>query len=249
MSLVAVALAFTAGLFSFLSPCIIPMLSVYFSLISGQSFRNLRDLTAVDAIRKGVLKSTLAFIAGFALVFTLAGAMAGQVGSLLERSIGVLNIVGGVFVIALGLMMIGLLPQDLLQRLTLRHRDMEDAPPGPRIWSSFLVGLFFAVACSHCIAPTLYSVLIYAGTTGSPVAGAVLMAAFSLGLAIPYLLSGLFLGSTIKLLKRASAPRRWVQWVTGMLMIGLGAAMITGKLTWLTAAVGQLWPFKLPMGM
>lgn len=249
MSLVAIALAFTAGLFSFLSPCIVPMLSVYFSLISGQSFRSLRDLSAVEAVRKGVLKSTLGFIAGFALIFTAAGALAGQVGSLLERSLGLLNIVGGVFVIALGLTMIGLLPRDLLQRLTLRHRDLEEAPPGPRAWSSFLVGLFFAVACSHCIAPTLYAVLVYAGSTGSPVTGAVLMAAFSLGLAVPYLLAGLFLGRTVKLLKQAAAPRRWVQWVTGSLMIGLGIAMITGKLTWLTAAVGQFWPFKLPMGM
>lgn len=249
MSLVAIALAFTAGLFSFLSPCIVPMLSVYFSLISGQSFRDLRDLSAAEAIRKGVLKSTLGFIAGFTLVFTAAGAAAGQVGSLLERSMGVLNLVGGVFVIVIGLMMVGLLPQDLLQRLTLRHRDMDAAPPGPRVWSSFLVGLFFAVACSHCIAPTLYSVLIYAGTTGSPITGALLMTAFSLGLAIPYLLSGLFLGNTVRLLKGASAPRRWVQWATGVLMIGLGLAMITGKLTWLTAAVGQFWPFKLPMGM
>jgi cytochrome c-type biogenesis protein len=75
------------------------------------------------------------------------------------------------------------------------------------------------------------------------------MGAFSLGLAIPYLLSGLYLGRTIKLLKRASAPRRWVQWVTGALMIGLGTAMVTGKLTWLTAVAARLWPFKLPLGM
>jgi cytochrome c-type biogenesis protein len=249
MSVAALSVAFTAGLLSFLSPCIVPMLSVYFSLITGQSTRTLREMTARDAIRKGVLKSTFGFVAGFALVFTVAGAAAAQVGALLQRSLGVLNVVGGLFVVALGLMMIGLLPQDLLQRITLRHRDMENAPEGPRTWSSFLVGLFFAVACSHCIAPTLYSVLIYAGSTGSPLTGGVLMAAFSAGLAIPYILSGLFLGRTMVLLKKASPARRWTQWAAGSLMIGLGIVMIAGKLTWLTAAVGRLWPYRPPIGM
>ena len=249
MTAAALSVAFTAGLLSFLSPCIIPMLSVYFSLITGQSTRALRDLTARDAVRQGVLKSTFGFIAGFALVFAAAGAAAAQVGALLQRSLGVLNVVGGLFVVALGLMMIGLLPQDLLQRITLRHRDMETAPQGPRTWSSFLVGLFFAVACSHCIAPTLYSVLIYAGSTGSPLTGGLLMAAFSAGLAVPYILSGLFLGKTMALLRKASTARRWTQWAAGSLMVGLGVIMIAGKLTWLTAAVGRLWPWRPPIGM
>lgn len=249
MSIVAISVAFTAGLFSFLSPCIVPMLSVYFSLITGQSPKELRDLTAVQALRKGVLRSTIGFIAGFTLVFTVAGAAAAQVGAVFQQSLGVLNVIGGVFVIGLGLMMLGILPQDLLQRFTLRHRDIDRAPGGPRIWSSFLVGLFFAVACSHCIAPTLYSVLIYAGGTGSPLTGAVLMAAFSIGLAIPYLLSGLFLGKTVHLLRKAATPRRWVQLAAGLLMIGLGGVMIAGKLSWLTEVVSQFWPYRAPLGM
>lgn len=249
MTAAALSVAFTAGLLSFLSPCIVPMLSVYFSLITGQSTRTLRDLTARDAIRQGVLRSTFGFVAGFALVFTAAGAAAAQVGALLQRNLGVLNVVGGLFVVALGLMMVGLLPQDLLQRMTLRHREMANPPEGPRTWSSFLVGLFFAVACSHCIAPTLYSVLIYAGSTGSPLTGGILMAAFSAGLAIPYILSGLFLGKTMTLLRKASAARLWTQRVAGGLMIGLGAVMVAGKLTWLTAAIGRLWPYRPPLGM
>lgn len=249
MSIAAVAIAFSAGLFSFLSPCIIPMLSVYFSLITGQSFKTLRDYTAVEAVRQGVLRSTLAFVAGFFIVFTAAGAAAAQIGALFQNSLGILNLIGGLFVIALGLMMTGLIPQSLLQRLTVKHRDMENAPGGYRIWSAFLVGLFFAIACSHCIAPTLYSVLIYAGGTGSPVTGALLMAAFSAGLAIPYILSGLFLGRTVNLLRRAATPRKWVQWTAGALMVVLGIIMITGKLTWLTGEVGRLWPYRPPVGM
>lgn len=247
--MIAAAVAFTAGLLSFLSPCIVPMLSVYFSLITGESFRTLREISAADVLRKGVIKSTLAFIAGFTLVFTAAGALSAQAGAFLQRGAGFLNVVGGLFVIALGLMTAGLLPQDLLQRLVLRHRDLERAPRGPRAWSAFLVGLFFAIACSHCIAPTLYAVLIYAGGTGSAVTGAILMAAFSIGLGIPYLLAGLFLGRAVNLIRKATPARRWVQWVTGALMVGLGAVMIAGKLPALTAAVSRLWPYRPPVGM
>ncbi|HYG56929.1 MAG TPA: cytochrome c biogenesis protein CcdA [Symbiobacteriaceae bacterium] len=247
--MIAAAIAFTAGLLSFLSPCIVPMLSVYFTMITGQSFRDLQNLSASAAVRQGVLRSTLAFVLGFGVVFTAAGAAAAQAGALFERSLGVLNVVGGLFVVGLGLTMVGVIPQSLVQRLTLGHRDLGEAPRGPRIWSAFLVGLFFAVACSHCIAPTLYAVLLYAGGTGSPLQGALLMGAFSLGLAIPYLLAGLFLGRTVSLLKRAAAPRRWVQWAAGLLMIGLGIIMLAGKLTALTALAARLWPFRLPIGM
>jgi cytochrome c-type biogenesis protein len=249
MSAVALSVAFTAGILSFLSPCIVPMLSVYFSLITGQPVSSLKQLSAAGAVQRGILRNTLAFVVGFSLVFTAAGAAAAQVGALFQRSLGVLNVVGGVFVIALGLISLGVIRRDFLERLTLRHRDMEHAPEGARLWSSFLVGLFFAIACSHCIAPTLYSVLIYAGGTGSPLAGALLMAAFSLGLSIPYVLSGLFLGRVIPLLRKAAAPRLWAQRVAGTLMLFLGVLMITGKLTWLTAAIGRLWPYRPPIGM
>lgn len=249
VSAVAGSIAFSAGLLSFLSPCIVPMLSVYFSLITGQSFRTLKELSAVHAIRQGILRSTLAFVAGFSLVFIAAGAAAAQAGALFQSSLGVLNVIGGLFVIGLGLMMFGVIPQDWLQRITFRHREMAEAPTGPRAWSSFLVGLFFAIACSHCIAPTLYSVLIYAGSTGSPAAGALLMAAFSLGLAIPYVLAGLFLGRTIHLLRRAASVRRWAQWTAGALMLILGGLMITGKLIWVTEALIKVWPYRPPVGM
>lgn len=249
MSVIALSIAFTAGFLSFLSPCIVPMLSVYFGLITGESFRSLRDLSATEAVRKGVLRNTAAFVLGFSVVFTAAGAVAAQAGALFGRSLGVLNVVGGLFVVALGLMMMGILPRDLLQRLTLRHREMEQAPGSNRGWSSFLVGLFFAIACSHCIAPTLYSVLIAAGSTGSPLTGAGLMAAFSLGLSLPYLLAGLFLGRTVTLMRKLSDARRWVQIAAGGLMVALGGVMIAGKLSALTAAITSLWPFRPPVGM
>lgn len=225
------------------------MLSVYFSLITGQSAQSLRGLTAADAVRQGVLRNTLAFVLGFSLVFTAAGAAAAQVGSWLQESLWLLNLLGGGLVIGLGLVTMGLLPQGVLQRLTLRHRDMEHAPSGNRTWSSFLVGLFFAIACSHCIAPTLYSVLVYAGGTGSPLQGGLLMAAFSAGLAIPYVVSGLLLGRVTGLLRRAGGSRVWAQRLAGALLILLGALMMAGRLTLLTEAFSRIWPFRLPIGM
>lgn len=249
MSAAALSIAFTAGLLSFLSPCIVPMLSVYFSLITGQSFRSLREMTAGDAIHRGVLKNTLAFTLGFSMIFTAAGAAAAQVGSLFQRSLGFLNIIGGIFVIVLGLVALGVVPTGLVQRLTLRHRELQQAPAASRTWSAFLVGLFFALACSHCIAPTLYSVLLYAGGSGSAMAGASLMAAFSLGLSIPYILSGLFLGRMVGFLRKARAPQVWAPRIAGVLMVGLGLLMLFGKLTWLTALLSRVWPFRPPVGM
>lgn len=249
MSLLALSVAFAAGILSFLSPCIVPMLSVYFSLITGESFRSLRELGAQDAVRRGILRNTLAFVAGFTLVFAAAGAAAAQVGALFGRSLGLLNVIGGLFVLLLGLTTMGVLPQDWLQKVVLRHRSLDRSPGGAGPVSSFLVGVFFAVACSHCIAPTLYSVLLYAGGSGSPVAGAVLMTAFSVGLGIPYVLSGLFLGRTVHLLRQASGARVWAQRVAGALMLLLGIAMLSGKLTAITTAIGKFWSFRPPVGM
>lgn len=249
MTLTAASIALAAGVLSFLSPCIVPMLSVYFTMITGESFRSLREMTAVEAIRTGVLRNTLAFAAGFSLIFTAAGAAAARVGALLPGWTGFLNVVGGLFIMALGLVTMEVLPSHWVQRLTLRHRDLGQAP-GPRgAWSSFLVGLFFAVACSHCIAPTLYSVLIFAGGTGSATTGAGLMAAFSLGLSIPYLLAGVFLGRTVSVLRQATSARVWAPRAAGILMIALGMLMLSGKLTLLTAAISKLMPFDLPVGM
>lgn len=249
MTVTALSIALAAGVLSFLSPCIVPMLSVYFTMITGESFRSLRDMSAAEAIRKGVLRNTLAFVAGFSLVFTAAGAVAAQVGALLPSWTGLLNVVGGLFVISLGLVTMDVLPSGWVQRLALRHRDLGEAPAPRRAWSSFLVGIFFAVACSHCIAPTLYSVLIFAGGTGSAMTGAALMAAFSLGLSIPYILAGVFLGRTVSILRQATKARVWAPRVAGLLMIGLGLLMVSGKLTLLTAAISRLLPYKLPIGM
>lgn len=249
MSLLAVSVAFAAGLFSFLSPCILPMLSVYFSLITGQTARDLRQFSASEALRQGVLKKTLAFVAGFGLVFTAAGAAAGQLGSLFGQYLGLLNVLGGLFVVGMGLVMAGVLPERLVQRISLRHVDPRSPGSGPGIWSSFVVGLFFAVACSHCIAPTLYSVLVYAGTTGSSLTGGLLMAAFSAGLAIPYILSGLFLGRAVGMLRQATGPQQWIRRAAGGLLILLGLLMLTGRLTVLTAWISSIWPLQLPGGM
>lgn len=244
----ALAIAFAAGILSFMSPCILPMLSVYFSLLTGLSTDELAGDTSARTKRM-VIINTFLFVAGFTLVFTLAGWFAGQIGRALPGALPVLNVVGGVFVILLGLKTAGLLNLAWFERMVLGHIELTKMPVKYRYLSSFLVGLFFAVACSHCIAPTLYSILLYAGTTGSPVLGAQMMLAYSVGLAIPYILVGYSFSSAIAAIKKAKKARRWVSLVAGLLMVFLGYLMLTGRLQDLTGFLRGLIPWQLPFGM
>lgn len=166
-------------------------------MITGQSIDNLK-LETSTFLRRRILISTALFVLGFTIVFTLAGAVAGTVGKWLGESVFYLNIIGGLFVILIGLQMTEVFKLKGLEKvLSLqKHIDFNLSVKSQYI-TAFLVGLVFAIACSYCIAPTLYSVLIYAGTTGSVSQGMLLMFLFSIGLAIPYLLVGYSYSHTI----------------------------------------------------
>jgi len=193
---VPVVLAFAAVILSFLSPCIIPMISLYLTLVTGTTLEGLKEKSA-GWRRSAIMVNTLLLVLGFALVFTAAGGAAGAVESLFEQARRPLEIVGGVLIVMLGLSMAGLLRLRLAGRFHIPANRMRHRPRGPL--GSFAVGLFLAVACSHCIAPTLLSVMAVAGTTGSPEAGALTMLIFSLGLALPYLATAVAIGPVLEL--------------------------------------------------
>ncbi len=252
----ALWVAFAAGVLSFLSPCLLPMLAVYFTLITGMSMAELQNIDNEAAFRKHVLINTLLFAIAFGIVFTIAGGVAGQLGQLLQRNLQYLTFVGGVFILILSLRLLGVLKLGFLDRLNL-HGLVDDArehltskgTPLRRYANSFLVGLIFAVACSHCIAPTLYSMLIYAGSTGSAAAGMWLMAVFSVGLAIPYVLVGYSVGRAVRLIRRAARYERVISIAIGLMMLVFGLLMVTNRFTLLTQFFFQLLPYKLPLGM
>lgn len=243
---VPVVLAFAAGVVSFLSPCIVPMISVYLTLITGMTLEELKAAPGLWA-RRSIIVNTLLFVLGFALVFTAAGGAAGAVGSLFAQARRPMEILGGVVIVMLGLSMTGLLQITLPGWVHIPAGRLRRHPRGPL--GSFAVGLFFAVACSHCIAPTLLSVMAVAGTTGSPEAGALTMLIFSLGLALPYLATAVAIGPVLELLARWKVGMGWVRPGTGIVLVGFGLLMIGGQLTRLTELSSRLLPFKAPLGM
>lgn len=250
MSAALLAIAFAAGVLSFLSPCIIPMLGVYFSLITGLTVPELNNAALDRHLRRRVLRNTVAFVVGFSLVFTAAGSLAGEVGALLGRWITVLNIFGGTVVLILALKMLGVFDLAFLSKFQWEPAffDQVRTRSTRSVWVSFVVGLFFAVVCSHCIAPTLYSILAAAGATQGPLSGMLVMLVFSLGLAIPYLLTGLFFNRVLQGLKKFRNKLVIVEKVLGVLMLFMAYIVYTNQLTVLTGHLANFLP-RLPLGM
>ena len=241
--------ALAAGLLSFVSPCIIPMISVYFTLITGLSIDELHQVEEKQ-LRASIFIKTVLFVLAFTIVFTLAGGAAGEVGRVFQEKMWLLNLIGGAFITLLGLNMAGWLNLPVLEKINLgRYFDLKRFTARNKYLSAFLVGLFFAVACSHCIGPTLYSVLIAAGATGSAVNGMLVMFLFSVGLAIPYLVVAFFITTALDWIKRLTPYKRFIGMTMGLLMIAFGLLMMASKFTLLTAFFSRVLPYKLPVGM
>ncbi len=243
-------IAFVAGLISFFSPCIIPMISVYFTLITGLSVDELNNIGDHRRLRRLVFVRTILFVLAFTMVFTLAGGAAGEIGRFFNDNMGILNFIGGTFIIILGFKVIGVFRLEWLERINLqKYLKFTGIKGGNRYLTAFLVGFFFAIACSHCIGPTLYSVLIAAGATGSSSNGMLVMFLFSVGLAIPYLVVALFIQRALGILGRLTKYKEFFARIMGLLLILFGFLMVINKFYLLTQFFSKLLPYKLPLGM
>lgn len=239
---------FFAGFASYISPCIIPMITVYLSLITGISAERLLQMGTLTRLRKGILINTLFFILGFTIVFTLAGGAAGFIGKVLQKYLRVMEIIGGIFVILFGLHLAGIFKLNFIQKVKFFPKwNVERKPVG--IFGALLVGFFFALVCSHCIGPMLYSTLIYSGILATPKLGAISMLSFSLGLAIPYILTAVFLTFTLDKLKKGRRILSTLNIVSGILLVLFGGLMLGRKFTQLSSFLSNLLPYKLPVGM
>jgi len=240
--------SFIAGLVSFISPCIIPMLTFYFNIITSLSLKQLMNEEKTSEVKKLIIKNTLLFIAGFTLIFTIAGSAAALVSKILLNNVSVLNIIGGIFIILFGLGMV--IPRALACKIGRTERWLEKIRFKDNSLLAFLAGVFFAIACSHCIGPIVYSLLIYLGTSGGSVNGTLAMLLFSIGLGIPYLFAGLFLKKFIKVLKRMNRYYHVISKIFGLIIILFGILLLTNKFTVLVGFLYKILPiFKLPFGM
>ena len=217
LSVVAFLLALAYGAASFVSPCVLPLLPAYLSFVSGLN---------VDEVRKGnrrVVWGTLAFVLGFAVVFTLMGAGFSFAGALVANQ-RLLQIIAGALLIVLGVVIAGLTLPSFLQRDV--RPFLSKAPRGPA--GAFLVGMAFAFGWTPCVGPFLGAVLTMAAEGNDPAGGALLLFVYSLGMGIPFLVTGLFVGWALRTFERIRRHMRLIQIVCGAVLVVYGALLIAG---------------------
>lgn len=243
-------MAFLAGLVSFLSPCIIPMITVYFSLITGMSVEELKKTVKNKAVRFNIIINTLLFIAAFTIVFTLAGAASGRIAGFIKENVVIFNVLGGIMVIFLALKMLGMFDKISLEIKVLDGLfERFKANASTRYLTTFLVGIFFAIACSHCIGPLLYSMLIFAGSTGSLYTGMAVMFMFSMGLALPYLLLGIAFGKSMGIIKKLQKYHKAISYSAGAVLLLFGILLLFNKFTLAVEILYKIIPFRNSIGM
>ncbi len=221
-------LVFGAGVLSFLSPCVLPLVPPYLTYMSGASFDQLRDDGATAGViwRKSVFTS-LFFIAGFSIVFILFGATATAFGQAFRQALPIITPIAGLFIIAMGLHFLGVYRIAFLDR-QLRHN-------GPGVASGpvggFLLGLAFAVGWTPCIGPVLAAILAVASTKETALDGAALLGLYSLGLGVPFLLAGIAIGPFLTFFSGFKKHLGMVEKVMGGLLAVTGLLFLTGQFT------------------
>ncbi len=232
LSFFTILIAFVGGLASFLSPCVLPLVPGYISLISGVSVEHLKGTSDARAMaRRAVMLNSLAFNAGLSLIFLLLGAAAGAVGAAITSNRWV-RIGGGVIIIAFGLQLMGVLKIGALYRDTRKFSD--EKPRG--MLGSFTLGLAFAAGWTPCIGPILGGILGLAATSGGWRSGLFLSAFYAIGLAVPFLVTGLAINQFLGFYGKFRRHLHKVEVASGALLIVIGLLIATNTITRLASA-------------
>lgn len=226
ISNIGVLTAFAAGVISFLSPCVLPLVPGYVSYVAGGSAAG-REAGNGLSLRLKALGLSLYFVLGFSTVFVLLGASATALGQLLLSYRYELNIVSGVIVIIFGLFVTGLLRWSWMTRDVRFHAALE----GGRPLSAYVLGLAFAFGWTPCIGPILGAILTVSAATATIAGGVVLLGIYSLGLGVPFLLAAMFTDALARRLRTVGRLGRWLQVVAGGAMVLMGLAMVTGQMS------------------
>ena len=231
--------AFVAGLVSFLSPCVLPLVPGYVSLISGAGVEELKSQES-DLLRKVMLNS-IGFILGFSIVFIALGAISTQVGQLMARYKSVLAQVAGVVIILFGLHLTGIFKIKALYTDARLH-----SIKGGSTWGgAFLIGFAFAFGWTPCVGPILAVILGIAAVQDSVFKGILLLAVYSLGLAVPFLMTALLMGRFMKFYSGFRGHMHAVEVASGALLIVLGALLVFGRFTIISNYLSFLNRFAL----
>lgn len=230
-----------AGVVSFLSPCVLPLIPGYISFISGVSFEDLKAGVRDPQVSRRVFGMSVAFVLGFTAVFVALGASASVIGAWLLKRLTLLQQIAGVVIIVLGLHLAGIFRIPLLlmeKRVEVRRRPVGAV-------GAFLIGMAFAFGWTPCIGPILAGILALAATEGTVGRGMALLAVYSLGLGGPFLLTSLFVRTFWAFLARLRPYLRVVEVASGLLLVGVGFLILTDRLTALVQYLGFFNRFSL----
>lgn len=233
---VSTLIAFTAGLLSFVSPCVLPLVPSYITYVTGASFKDLTDIKGRARLRWATMFHSLLFIMGFSTVFILMGASASYLGQILVEYQPWIMRGGGVLIIILGIHFTGLINIPFLQME--KRFEMRKKPLG--LLGSFLVGVVFAAGWTPCIGPILSTILIYASTAKTFTTGILLLAVYSIGLGLPFFLSSLAFNSFLSAFDRMKRYMRWITLISGIFLIIIGILFLTDTFREINAFVNQL---------
>lgn len=225
MNDVSFPLAFLAGVLSFLSPCVLPLVPSYVSFITGVSFEDLKGGADRKRVRFLTITNSMSFILGFSAIFIALGASSSAVGRFLFEYRDWVRIIGGIIVIIFGLFVAGFLKLDFL----IRERKFHVGGKPAGYVGSFLVGMTFAAGWTPCIGPILGTILLYASSKGSAVFGFKLLGVYSLGLAIPFFLSSLAFNTFLSYSKKLHRFMRLIMVFSGLLLIVFGLMLLTNR--------------------
>lgn len=230
-----------AGLVSFLSPCVLPLIPGYISFISGISLKDLKETDLSWEVGRRAFVSSLWFVLGFSMVFIALGASATVLGTLLLQKLQLLRQAAGVVIILLGLHLIGILRIPFLQY----EKKLEVGQRPLTAMGAFVVGAAFAFGWTPCIGPILAGILALASTQETIAKGALLLTVYSLGLGIPFLLTSLGVGAFFRFFSRFRRYLRMVEIVSGFLLVAIGILILTDRLTALAQYLTFLNRFAL----
>ncbi len=213
--------AVLGGLISFLSPCVLPLVPPYLSFLAGTTFDRLH--AGDQAVRRRAILAALLFVAGFSTVFVTLGATASALGQVIRQYLDILSTIAGLAIIVMGLHFLGIFRIGLFYR---EARFSVERPVG--LWGAYVMGLAFAFGWTPCIGPVLAAILAVAGSEDSVSYGAMLLAAYSAGLGIPFLLAAFAMKPVVSLLKRMRSHFALVEKTMGVLLILTGIAFLAG---------------------
>jgi cytochrome c-type biogenesis protein len=235
---VSLIAAFAAGVLSFISPCVLPLVPGYLSFISGVSLDSMRSGSAASAAAppaspaagRQVFFASLAFVCGFSVVFISLGAAASTIGAVLMERLTLMGKIAGVLLIVFGLHTMGLLKISWLYK----EKRIQTSSKPAGLAGAFVVGLAFAFGWTPCIGPILGTILALAADEGTLQRGVILLAVYSLGLGVPFLLTSLMVNQFFKAFAKIRRHYRLIEVTAGVLMVTVGVLIFTNRFTVIT---------------